>query len=154
MQEILYNIYENSMIEIKGVSYDVLSKVSYTTRADLNTVFYELKLSSDMMMVIAPSDDFAYIGYVDNNLYYVVIDENTIEYDGLKYIKGLEGYRIVKDVEFGEDYDKECVFTDYEAEDGSRIISFAVLTDTNEKADIIAEVIDVSDILVDNVNVI
>jgi len=148
-EEIIKNIVKNTNVNIQGEKYTVLSKAFYTTEEDQDVSYVKCKLDKNKVLVIIPNDELVYIGELNNNLIYKILDDANILLEGIKYTKVATGYQLVKNIEFGDDKDieKECEFRDYEAEDGNTIISFAILKNNSEQADIIAKIISITDIL-------
>ncbi len=107
------------------------------------------------MLVIISSDELMYIGEENNDLEYKTLGEENILVNAMKYKKVGSGNQIVKNIEFctHEYVEKECEFTDYESEDGKKIISLAKLKYNNKRSDIIAEIITIYDLkfnMIDN----
>jgi hypothetical protein len=150
-EEFINNIREGCKIRINGVLYDVLSKTHYSSKENPDGNHVKCKLSNNKVLVIIP-DELIYIGEIDNNLPVNFIDDNSILVNNKKFIKTATGCQIVRYVDFGkdEDVERECEFIDYESEDGKRVISFGILVENNEQADVNAEIINISDIKIEN----
>lgn len=146
MQNLIKNLLQGSMIEIKNKRYEVKTKTFYTIEEDNNVSYVKCELSNDKVLVIIPEDNYMYVGEIIKDMKYKYQNSETIIYEGKEYTKTGEGHQIIVNIEFGHEAEVEgkCEFTDYE--NGDKVISLGVLTDKNERADVYAEVITLKDV--------
>ena len=146
MEELIKNLLQGNMIEIKEKNYKVKTKTFYTIEEDKDVSYVKCELSDNKVLVIIPGDNYMYIGEVIKNMEYEQKDAETIIYQNEKYKKTGDGHQIIVNIEFGsqDEVEGKCEFEDYECED--KVISLGILTDKKERADIFAEVISLKDI--------
>ena len=151
-KKLIDKIKENTLLEINGKVYKVISKTFYTIKSDLEAEYVKCKLDSHDVLVIIP-DELVYLGKVIENMQYKKTDDKKILYDRKEYISTGSDYQLVKRIEFGnkDNTEGECTYWDYENEETNTIISLAILTDNNKRADILANVIDINNIKIINI---
>ena len=137
------------ILQVKDEKYEVKTKTFYTIEEDKNISYVKCELSNNKVLVIIPEDDFMYIGEIIEDMKYQRIDAETINYQNEQYSKTGEGHQIIMNVEFGNENEVEgrCEFEDYEAD--AKVISLGILIDKNVRADVYAEVIELSDVKLD-----
>lgn len=148
---LIEKIKENTILEIKGIKYEVKSKVCYYTENSPLDYYFKIKFTNDMVLVI--SEDLATI-LLGKEVYLEEVIEfssqNEIIYDSERYVLVTSDYQFVKYIEFGNygEYETECRFMDYANEDESKIISLGINTFTNKREDVYAEKIKPSELRV------
>lgn len=150
-QELINKIKENTILDINEKIYKVVSKVFYTVKSDSEVEYVKCKLDTYDVLVIIP-DELVYLGKVIDNMQYEEIENGKILYNGKEYISTGSDYQLAKKIEFGNkvNTEGECQYWDYENEDTNTIISLAILTENNKRADILANIIDIKDIKIVN----
>ncbi len=151
-KELIDNIKGNTTLDINGKKYKVVSKVFYTIKSDPEAEYVKCKLDTHEVLVIIP-DELVYLGKVVEDMKYKELENGNIIYDGKEYVSAGTDYQLVKKIEFGnkDNTEGECTYWDYENEETNRIISLAILTENNERADILADIIDINDIKIVNI---
>lgn len=148
-KKLIGEIKENTILDINEKRYKVYSKAFYTVKSDSEVEYVKCKLDTHDVLVIIP-DELVYLGKVIDNMQYEEIENGNIIYNGKEYISTGSDYQLVKKIEFGnkDNTEGECTYWDYENEETNTIISLAVLTENNKRADILAEIIQIKDIKV------
>ncbi|MDE6946083.1 MAG: hypothetical protein K2P14_02750 [Anaeroplasmataceae bacterium] len=146
MFKLIEKIKENSQIAIHGKNYGVLAKVFYITESETEKWYAKIQLENHYVLVISPYDDYMYFGYVGEAMDCDFPTPDTIEFEGSTYKKEADDYQMVKEFVFG-DYlamEGEVNFSDYSF--GDKIISLGLITRTGKRADVYAEVVEITDI--------
>ncbi len=139
------DIKKNSLLTIKGNNYQVISQSLYTTVENKNEIYWKFKLDKNKILVIIPFEEIIYFGNEINDTNSVSFSSNRFEYLGEKFSKITNGNQIYLNTLFGTPIEKNCIFTDFENEDKTKIISLAILDD-NKRSDIYAEYLQKDDI--------
>lgn len=150
MKNLIKNLLQGSVIEIKDKKYEVKTKTFYTIEEDKNVSYVKCELSDDKVLVVIPEDNYMYIGEVIKNMKYQQKDKETIIYENKEYKKTGDGHQIIVNIEFGsqDEVEGKCEFEDYECED--KVISLGILTDKKERADVFAKVINLEQIIINS----
>lgn len=146
MFELIEKIHEGSVLEINEQKYRVLAKVKYVTESESYNWYAKIQLENHFVLVVAPFDNYMYFGHVGTPYPCDFPAPNSIEYDGKTYSKDAEDYQIVKEFVFGDflTMEGEVRYADFSC--GDSLISLGVIVRTQERADVYAEVIDLSDV--------
>ena len=146
MLDFLERINETSILRILGKDYQVTAKAKYVTETETTNWYAKLQLSNHHVLVVAPFDNFMYFGYVGEPYPCNLPSPDAIIYDGKCYTKDAEDYQIVKEFVFGDflSMEGEVQFADYSYEDS--LVSIGLVVRTQERADVYAKVIELSDI--------
>lgn len=144
MDELIKNIKENAKITIKGKEYIVKTKTLYGIKEDEEAYYYKCIMNTGDTLVIIPDDNLLYIGKEIENMEYERTEKTVLKYNGKTFNITGDGNQFIKNIEFGENVEGKCIFEDFESED--QIISLGFLPDKNERADILADIIEVEDI--------
>lgn len=147
MQNLINKLNKDTKIFIKGKEYSVKTKTWYSIEEDKNTSYIKCELSSDKVLVVIPEDELIYMGEIIENMEYERISNDKIKYKNNTFNKTGDGHQFITNIEFGniEEIEGKCIFEDYESE--NNIISLGILTDKdNIRADVYADILDISDI--------
>lgn len=143
-ERLIKAINQETVLQIMDNTYHVLSKAFYISKNE-KSKYVKLVLSGNKCLVIIPSDELLYLGEIINPLPYS-LNEKFIQYDSSTYKNIGRDYQIVDHVEFGNIYEKECDFADYEEINGSRMISLAILSVDQKRADVLATILSIDQI--------
>ncbi len=145
MKELIESLQQNGKVIIKDKEYKVKSKVWYTLEEDNTASYVKCQLSDNKILVIIPEDKLIYVGNIIPDMVYERLEENKVKYEGELFDKTGEGHQFIVQIVFGnqEEVEGKCIFEDYESE--HHIISLGLL-DNKERADVYAEIIDISEI--------
>lgn len=146
MFELIEKIREGSILEINEKKYRVLAKVKYVTESETNNWYVKIQLENHHVLVVAPFDDYMYFGHVGVPYPCEFPAPDSIEYDGKLYSKDAEDYQIVKEFEFGDflTMEGEVQYADFSC--GELLISLGIILRTQERADVYAQVINLTDV--------
>lgn len=146
MGNLIKNLHQGTVIQIKNQNYSVKTKTFYTLEEDKQVSYVKCELSDNKVLVIIPEDNCMYIGKVIKNMNCERKNDNTLIYENEEYQKTGNGHQMIVNIEFGnvDEVEGICEFEDYESE--NKMISLGVLTDKNERADVYAEFITLEDI--------
>lgn len=143
-EHLIDSINKDTILQVKNDSYHVLSKVFYISKNE-KSKYVKLGLSENKCLVIIPSEKLLYIGEIIEPLPYS-LEEEFIQYNNSTYKNIGKDYQIVDHVEFGNIYEKECDFSDYEEINGNKIISLAILSVDQKRADVLATILNIDQI--------
>lgn len=148
MFELIENIKENTILNIKWKEYKVIAKVKYVTEKETSKRYAKIQLENHYVLVIAPYDNYMYFGYVGEQFPCEFPATNTIEHNWKTYSKDGEDYQIVKEFVFGDviNMEGEVQYADFS--NWNSLISLGIITRTKERADVYAETIDLKDVLI------
>lgn len=148
MFKLIDEIHEDSVLKIKGVKYHVLAKVKYVTETETTNWYAKVQLDNHFVLVIAPYDEYMYFGRVDTPYPCEFPAPSSIIYNGKTYYKDTEDYQIVKEFVFGDflSMEGEVRYADFSC--GDSLISLGVILRTQKRADVYAEVIDLTDVTI------
>lgn len=146
MLNFLANINEGTILRILGKEYEVKAKVKYVTETETVNWYAKIQLNDHHVLVVAPFDDYMYFGFVGEPQPCGFPSPDHIIYEGKSYKKDAEDYQIVKEFVFGDflSMEGEVRFADYSREDS--LISLGLVVRTQERADVYATVINLSDV--------
>lgn len=148
MFELIENIKENTILNIKWKGYKVIAKVKYVTEKETSKRYAKIQLENHYVLVIAPYDNYMYFGYVWEQFPCEFPAPNTIEHDWKIYSKDSEDYQIVKEFVFGNvlKMEGEVKYADFS--NWNLLISIGMITRTKKRADIYAETIEIKDLYI------
>lgn len=140
----------NTSVIIRGTCYRVLAMVKYVTEQDPEHWYVKLKLDKNSVLVISPFDNYMYLGFVGEPFSCDFPTPEIITHNDVDYKLETTDYQIVKEFVFGNilEMEGEVLFSDYSA--GDRIISMGIISRTNTRADVYAEVLHPNDIKLAN----
>lgn len=146
MMNLINKLKLGTKLIINNFEYQVKTKTWYTIEEDNSSKYIKCELTNNKVLVVIPDDNLIYIGEVINNLQYKRLSPTSLQYENKIYNKTGDGNQYVLNIEFGElnEVEGKCQFEDFESEDN--IISLGILTDSNKKADVFAQIIDLDDI--------
>lgn len=145
MEKLLRNITPEKTIVIKGKELKIRAKSVYVTQSNPLTSYTKIFLEQHHALVICPKENFVYFG---KDIGSIGIDPpfpKQITYNGEKYQMTAHDYQIVKCLEFGDPLktEGEVEFWDFQSETDNKtlLLSIAVITRTNKRADIVGQVL-------------
>ena len=145
---IIEKIVEGSKIRIDGRDYSVLGKTMYVTQGSPDMVYAKVLLENHFVLVISPSDEVAYFGKNEGHLNEFDEYPQSVVYNGNEYHQVAHDYQIVMNIVFGDPLlvEGEVEYWDYESNDN--IISVAVTSREQIRADVVAHYLNFSDIMI------
>lgn len=148
MFKLIDNIQQGIQISVCGEKHTVLTKTFYVTETEQNNWYAKFVMDDHSVLVVAPFDDFMYFGRIQNVFGDGDIFADAISFENKTFNKQAEDYQIVKQLVFGDPLiaEGEVHYADY-ACDEDCIISLAVVSRTKKRADIVAQVITLDDIV-------
>lgn len=149
MKNLIKKIRENKKILIKNKEYVIKTKTWYSIEEDESASYIKCELTGNKVLVIIPDDELVYIGEVITNLNYERLNDNQIKFNNTIFNKTGDGHQFITNIEFGKEDEVEgkCIFEDYEAEEN--IISLGILPEEeNKRADVLADILTLEDIVV------
>ena len=148
MFNLIKSIYEGAILEIAKHKYRVLAMARYVTESDTDKWYVKIQLENRYVLVVAPYDAYMYFGQVGKPYPCNFPAPNSIEYHGELYTKDAEDYQIVKEFLFGDvlTMEGEVKFADFSYRD--HLISLGVVQRTQERADVYAKNICLTDVRV------
>lgn len=143
---LLDRIIDGSAIEVENHKHTVLGKGYYVTQSDFKTVYAKVLLDNHYVLVVSPSDSIAYYGKNYGKLAEFDSLNNIVTFNGKNFKKVNSDYQIMTRLAFGSplEVEGEVMYWDYEADED--IISIAVVSRTQERADVIAKYVDLENI--------
>lgn len=144
--KLLDKIVEGSSIIFEEEKFNVLGKCYYVTQKDPNTVYAKILLNDHYVLVVSPEDNIAYFGKNIGQIYEFDSFDNTVIFKEKEFEQVNTDYQIMVELVFGSplDVEGEVLYWDYES--GNDIISIAIVSRTNKRADVVAKYIDLSNI--------
>jgi len=146
INEIIHSIYEGAILVINDNEYKVISMCSY--RGKNNTeLYYKVFLEDNFVLVLILDEEFAYFGQNIGDSGIKIPIPEKINFEGVDYKYSFDDYQELEQAFFGEIYEKELNYWDYEAQDeeSQAIVSFLVDKD-GKRFDTIADIIDLEDV--------
>ena len=146
MFELIENIKENTILNIKWKEYKVIAKVKYVTEKEVSKRYVKIQLENHYVLVIAPYENYMYFGYVGEQFPCKFPVPNSIKYNWKTYSKDCEDYQIVKEFVFWDilNMEGEVQYADFS--NWNSLISLGIITRTNKRADVYAETIELKDV--------
>lgn len=144
----LINLKQNSLIEIDGKTYEVLTKTTYVTNSSTDE-YIKYILSEHNILVVIPTDEMIYLGKIVSDFESKTTFSNTINYEGIQFEKVASDYQLVKSVDYGnpQDVEGEVIWADYASDNKlETYISCAWVPKTNSRADIVGTILEAKDI--------
>ncbi len=144
MFNLIEKISEGTRVIVCGESHIAKTKTLYVTEGELNNWYAKIVFEDHSILVIAPYDDFMYYGRIENVFGDGSNFPNTLSYNEKTFEKAAEDYQIVKELVFGNPLiaEGEVMYADYSSEDDEEVlISLAVVSRTNKRADVVANII-------------
>lgn len=148
MFELIENIKENTILNIKWKEYKVIAKVKYVTEKETSKRYAKIQLENHYVLVIAPYDNYMYFGYVWEQFPCEFPAPNTIEHNWKIYSKDSEDYQIVKEFVFGNVLKMEGEVKYEDFSNWNLLISIGMITRTKKRADVYAETIEIKDLYI------
>ena len=151
METLLNSISADSTLSIHGKLYQVTGKAIYTTKSEPDSLYTKIFLEGHKVLVFIPDENLIYFGTDKGNIGDDFISKDTFIYQNETYKKTAEDQQIVTKIEFGDprSVEGEVKFWDFEnTEDETKLISLAVCKQSGERADVVADVINLSDIVI------
>lgn len=98
-----------------------------------------------MILVISDTDNYICFGKVIEPSY-EIINDFTLKYDNKLYNKAVTDYQRIARIEFGDEniVEGELEYTDYESEDGKKVLSLT----NDHKSDTLLDIIKLEDIVI------
>jgi hypothetical protein len=149
MEKLLRDITPEKRIVIKGKELKIKAKSVYVTQSNPFTSYTKVFLERHHALVICPKENFIYFGKDIGSIGINPPFPKQIPYNGEKYRMIAHDYQIVKCLEFGDplETEGEVEFWDFQGETNNiLLLSLAIVTRTNKRADIIAQVLSIKDI--------
>ena len=150
MDQLIKAIKKGSKLIIDKEEYIAIAKAFYTAESNIDAWYAKIFFKDHFVLVLSPSDNFTYMGKDIGSLPYDFPTPEQIKYNNEQYIKTAEDYQIVKEIEFGSlaETEGEVRFIDYESESNkNKIISVGLITRTQKRADVIANILELDNIL-------
>ena len=146
---LLDKIVEGKSIKLNGKKYRILGKTYYVTQSDPTTQYAKILLDNHYVFVISPSDNIAYFGKNEGRLPEFDSYANEVKFDGKLYKLANHDYQIVTKIDFGSplEVEGEVEYWDYEVDDS--IISIAVTSRQQVRADVVADYIPLEKVMVE-----
>lgn len=143
---LLDNIVEGSSIIFEGNKYNVLGKCYYVTQKDPKTVYAKILMNDHHVLVVSPTDNVAYFGKNFGQIREFDSFDTTVKFKEKYFEQVNTDYQIMIELVFGAplDVEGEVLYWDYES--GDDIISVAIVSRTNKRADVVAKYIDLFDV--------
>ena len=151
MFELISKIEFGTGVTVCGESHFAKTKTVYVTEHELEKWYVKVVFEDHSILVISPFDDFMYYGRINNVFGKGDQFPDSLSYEGVYFHKEAEDYQIVKKVVFGDLLmaEGEVSYADYSSDDV--IISLAVVSRTQKRADVIAKVITLQDVELEEV---
>jgi len=152
MESKLDMIIQGSIVSVKGTAYIPIAKAKYVTEQKPKDWYAKIFFKNHLVLVISPSDNFAYFGKDIGSIGVKPPFKSIIEYQNCRYKRVTKDYQIVKSLDFGSplETEGEVKFWDYQSDDENHLLSLAIVQRTQKRSDIVADVISPSDILVNS----
>lgn len=151
MFELVNQINYGTVISVDGETHKVQTKTLYYTVTETENWYAKFVFEDHSILVIAPFDDFMYFGRIKNIFGTGHTFEEKITFNGAEFKKDAEDYQIVKQLVFGDPLvaEGEVSYADYVSDENEdTIISLAVVSRTKERADVVAHIIGLNDIMI------
>ena len=151
VDDLIASITNRSSVIIKGKEFSPIAKAIYVTQSAPDTQYAKIFFEGHYALVISPDDEFMYFGRDCGNLGDDLPGRVSFVHNGLEYTKVAEDYQVVLELAFGTPIstEGEVTFWDYESSgDSGHIISLGLVTRTQRRADIVAEVLSSGDVSV------
>ena len=133
MDDLIYSLNLNTLIQIKDETYEVKTKTWYSIEEDNLASYIKCELSNGKVLVIIPDDDLIYIGSVVEDMNYERISNDSIKFNDRLFSRTGDGHQFITKIEFGSEDEVEgkCIFEDYESD--NNIISLGILPDKDNQ---------------------
>lgn len=103
------------------------------------------KLEKNKILVVIPSDEIIYFGKEITETNHIDLNEHAFKFNGEVYEEIAHGNQVFLKTLFGEPLEKNCIFTDFENKEQTKVLSLAVI-ENNKRSDIFAEYIQEGDV--------
>lgn len=142
------NLLPDTKIDICGNQKSIKSAVQYSTYEEPFNIYYKLITDDHEILVISIIDAFCYIGKIIPQVTDGLPLDEIIIVNGEIYEKINQGYQIVNEIIFGNanEIEGEVFFIDFVSKPKSKIISIAEVSRSKERADVLANLININDI--------
>lgn len=148
MQKLIESIRPDSLISIRRRPYRVWAQAFYVTEKNPNDRYVKVFLEDHHVLVLSPADKLITFGRDRGALKGIDMDCETFSYEGYAYRAVAADYQIPVGLVFGDPaaVEGEVRFRDYTDESAARLISLGLVTRTQKRADIVAEILDLQDL--------
>jgi hypothetical protein len=149
MKDFIKKIKESSTLTIHGQKCKPVAKVHYVTVDNPDNEYIKVFFERHFVLVVSPNDNYMYFGKDMGCVLEEYPTPDEFSYNGQSYNKIVMDYQIVNSIEFGNpaETEGEVEFIDYEGEDNN-LISIGKIARNGNRADVVANVIDLTDITI------
>ncbi len=151
MEELIAAIGRGTQVAVATRAFVARAKVIYVTETAPDSRYAKIFFDDHRVLVVSPGDEIIYFGRDIGSIGVDPPFDKRISYEGNDYRLVSEDYQIPVELSFGPPLttEGEVRFWDYESlGDRLDIISIGIVQRTKERADIVARIIELSDIAV------
>lgn len=143
---VLEMIQEGDSIQVRGQIYNVKGKAMYVTEKNPETEYAKILLNDHNVLVLSPLDGVAYIGKNMGRIPEFDDFPYSARFNGVQYNQVASDYQMVTQIIFGSTLDVEGEVRYWDYESGDSIISTAITSRTNDRADVVGQYISFDEI--------